>query len=138
MHNGMKHITSSSSSMTRCNTSRPDMTSHAELDSSSFRFGRKVAMLLSFFTVGVVGTTMAFVPNFGLYAPLRFLLGVGGMGIFMTCFLLGEISCIKAALMTMDRWISWLIYSRRLTVFGIYSVFWMSNVTYSLLHGNCV
>ncbi|XP_043207091.1 organic cation transporter-like protein [Amphibalanus amphitrite] len=55
----------------------------------SDRFGRKVAMLLSFFTVGVVGTTMAFVPSFALYAPLRFLIGVGGMGIFMTCFLLG-------------------------------------------------
>ena len=55
-----------------------------------YRFGRKVAMLLSFFTVGLVGTTTAFVPNFALYAPLRFLLGVGGMGIFMVCFLLGE------------------------------------------------
>ncbi|XP_037093856.1 organic cation transporter protein-like isoform X2 [Pollicipes pollicipes] len=54
----------------------------------SDRFGRKTAMLLSFLVLGVASTATVFVKSFGVFAPLRFLTGVGGMGTFMTTFLL--------------------------------------------------
>ncbi|XP_037094065.1 organic cation transporter protein-like [Pollicipes pollicipes] len=54
----------------------------------SDRFGRKVALMLSLSEFGLASLVTAFAPNFGTFAAMRFLTGVGGMGTFMITFVM--------------------------------------------------
>ena len=56
------------------------------------RFGRKTAVLVSSALHVGAAFGSAFAPNYGAFVAFRFLQGMSNMGIFMSLFVIGEIS----------------------------------------------
>ena len=57
---------------------------------TSFRFGRKVALIISIIVTSIASMVSAFSNGPSMMAALRFFVGFGSAGIFGTCFVLGK------------------------------------------------
>lgn len=58
----------------------------------SDRFGRRLALTLSIFNVGIFGLIRAFSVNYSMYVVLQFLNTTLGGGIFTSAYIFGKIS----------------------------------------------